>query len=110
MVKIPGLRSDPDLCRDNPLASVDEQCERLFQEAVHKIEEVYLDGTDEWVEENDPELTREMKEAEDALNRVWRGNIDGKSPVFEFKQALKRYFEAVMKANERYKRRFLAEK
>ncbi len=110
MVKTPTLRSNPDLEGDNHLVSVDEECEGLFQKAVEKIEEVYLDGTDEWIEENDPDLTRELKESEDELNEVWRRNIDGKSFVFEFKQALKRYFEANMKANERYKRHLLSEK
>lgn len=110
MVKVPELRSNPDLQRDCRLVSVDQECEGLFREAVQKIEEVYLDGTDEWIEENDPELSQEMKEAEDDLNGVWRKNIDGKSSVFEFKQALERYSEAVMKANERYKTAFLATK
>ena len=110
MVKIPELRSKPDLNGKDRIVPVGEECERLFIGAVEKIENVYVEGTDEWIKENDPKLSREMKEAEDALNEVWRKNIDGKSSIFEFKQALKHYFEANMKANERYKRHFLSEK
>jgi len=107
---MPELRSDPELEGNNQLVSVDEECDGLFKEVVEKIEEVYLSGTDEWVEENDPKLSRELKEVEDNLNEIWRKNLDGKSSILEFKQALKRYFEANMKANERYKRHLLSEK
>lgn len=110
MVKMPELKSKQDLDGNDGLCSVAEECERLFKATVNKIEEAYLDGTDEWIEENAPELSQELKAAEDELNEVWRSNIDGKSSIFEFKQALKRYFTANMKANERYKRHFLAEK
>jgi len=105
-----GFKSVPDLDGEDDHVSVGEECERLFKATVKKIEEVYVDRTDEWIEENDPDLTRELKESEDELNEVWRRNIAGKSFVFEFKQALKRYFEANMKANERYKRHLLLEK
>lgn len=110
MVKMPELKSRSDLSENDSLRSVGEECERLFKAAVKKIDEVYLDGTDEWIEENAPELSQQLKEAEDELNEVWRKNIDGKSSVCDFKQALKRYFEANMKAIEGYKRHLLLEK
>lgn len=110
MVRMPELKSEPDLDGKDGLVSVGEECERLFKATVNKIEEAYWDGTDEWIEGNDPKLGRELKEAEDQLNEVWRRNIDGKSSISEFKQALKRYFEAYTKANERYKRHLLLEK
>jgi hypothetical protein len=106
MAKMPELKSKSDLDAKNNPVSVAEECEGFFKNVVKKIEEVYVEGTLKWVEENDPELARELREAEDELNRVWRANIDGKSSILEFKQALKRYFGANLKANERYKCHF----
>lgn len=103
MIKIPELRSEPDLGGKDDLVTVAEECERLFKATVKKIEEIYVSRTDEWVEENDPELARELKGAEDELNAVWRANIVGNSSIIEFKLALKRYFEVNLKANERHK-------
>ena len=110
MVKMPELKSEPDLDGKDGLVSVSEECERLFQATMKKIEEVYLDATAEWIDVNDPKLSRELKKTEDELNEVWRRNIDGKASILEFKRALKRYFEANMKATERYKRHLMLEK
>jgi hypothetical protein len=110
VVRMPELKSKSDMDGSEDLRSVAEECERLFKAAVKKIDEVYLDGTDEWIEENEPEISQELKHAEDELNEVWRRNIDGKSPICDLKQALKRYFEANMKAIEGYERHLLLEK
>jgi len=105
-MKIPELRSKSDLDGKDNLVPVSDECERLFKATVKKIQESHLEVMDEWIEENDPELATEIIEAEDEMNRVWRANIEGKSTISEFKLALKRYFEANLKANERYKWHF----
>ena len=102
-MKIPELRSKSDLGGKDNLVPVSDECERLFKEAVKEIEESHLEVTDEWIEENDPELPRELIRAEDEMNRIWRANIEGKSIISEFKMTLKRFFEANQRVNEGHK-------
>jgi hypothetical protein len=103
VIKIPELRSRSDLGGKDNLVPVSDECERLFKATVKEIEESHLEVMDEWIEENDPERARELIEAEDEMNRVWRANIEGKSTISEFKLALRQYFEANRRVNKRHK-------
>jgi len=110
MHKIPELKSKPDLDLTHDLASVTEQCERLFKETTQRIEKAYVDGALEWIEENNQDLNSKIKAAEEKLNDIWRRNVAGKGSISDFKQALKCYFEANMRAIERYKRHLMSKK
>ena len=58
MHKIPELKSKSDLEAKDCLLSVTVESERLLKEVVDQIAEVYVEGTAEWIEENDPQFSR----------------------------------------------------
>ncbi len=81
----------------------DEPLRDIYLEAMNKISNLYPSGTIKFVEENYPDLDRQIDEVDVRTNEVWQLCIEGKSGLDDFRNALNLYRKLYFKAIELYK-------
>lgn len=74
----------------------------LFEKTVDELNQRYIDGTTDHIETYHPDLYREIDEAENELNRVWRAGLEGKAGVEEFRAALGHWYRLHVRSIEIY--------
>ena len=77
----------------------------MFEKAVDELNRHYIDGTTDHIETYHPDLYREIDEAENELNRVWRAGLDGKAGIEEFRETLGRWYRLHIGGIEIYSKR-----
>lgn len=70
--------------------------EGIYRETFDVLSELYVEGTYRYIEQNYPELDREMTTTDDNINRKWLLCLEGKETLDNFKKAVKYYRELVM--------------
>lgn len=64
----------------------------MFQKAVDELNSRYAEGTIEYICKHQNHLYKQINEAEDGLNKVWKAGLRGKAGIAEFREALKKWY------------------
>ncbi len=78
----------------------DETLQAMFLQAMHGINDVYLEGTIKYTEDNHKDLNAKIDSANNRINQVWQECLNGKASLEEFKAALASYKSLCMKGME----------
>ncbi len=69
----------------------DETLQDIYLEVMNEINDSYISGTIKFVEENYPDLDRQIDEVDVRINEVWQLCIEGKSNLEDFRNELDSY-------------------
>lgn len=78
--------------------SDEEEAKQMFQKMTLTLSENYIDGTFEWLGENDPELMDKIDLGLDAIDQEWLDLRKRKTNIVRFREKLKEYYKNVMSA------------
>ena len=76
----------------------------IFNRAVDKINQQYVEGAIAYIERYHPYLDSETDKAEEKLNRVWESCNEGRTKVEEFEEALKNWYSLNLRNIEIYRK------
>jgi hypothetical protein len=69
----------------------DETLQDIYLEVMNEINDSYISGTIKFVEENHPDLDREIDEVDRKINKIWRACNEGMASIEDFNAALDLY-------------------
>lgn len=72
--------------------------ETVYKDALSTLSEVYGEGVLSYVEENYPDLDREMTQTDENINRIWLLCLQGMDTLENFKKAVNYYKNLTMTA------------
>jgi len=75
----------------------------MFRKVADDLNRRYIRGTDDYVREHHLGLQRDLRQAEDELNRVWSLGREGRANAAMFREALSRWQRLHVRAREVFK-------
>ncbi len=76
----------------------DSVLEGIYRETFDVLSELYVEGTFQYIEENYPDLDREMTITDENINRIWLLCLEGEEHLENFKKAVDYYKKLVLTA------------
>ncbi len=85
------------------IVSAEEILDDLYMQAMHDINNSYLEGTIKFIEKDHPDLDRQIDEVDRKIKGIWQLCIEGKSSLKDFINALDSYKNLYLQSIELYK-------
>jgi len=89
----------------NPKPIVNEDMEAVFRGTLAKINEVYAEGTMEYIRENHADLNGQLIAMEERIDSLWESCLNGTSKLSDFRKTMNQYEQLYLKAICLYKNR-----
>ncbi len=87
----------------------EEILDDLYMQAIHKINDQYLEGTIRFIEKNYPDLDRQIDEVDKQIKKIWESCLQDKVDLNDFKEALALYKSLYMQGIELFREYLTAE-
>lgn len=81
----------------------DEILRDIYLETISKVNESYIEGTINYIQEHHKCLDVEINKADTRINEVWKECNEGEASIEDFKNALDSYYKLYTEAKELYK-------
>ena len=95
---------DQDIKSDAEMTpSLDQQFEELFKAADKEIRSQYVEGTGEFIREHHPDLNKQISQADEKIQNLWKKGRKGEARIEDFSQALEKWKLLHIQANELFK-------
>ncbi|ODS33553.1 MAG: hypothetical protein SCARUB_01287 [Candidatus Scalindua rubra] len=79
--------------------------ELIFKSALAKINDVYIEGTIQFISENFPGVDNQIRAMEEKIDKLWDSCLRGTSRLSDFRSAMDQYSKLYLKAIDLYKNR-----
>jgi hypothetical protein len=89
----------------NPKPIENEDIEALFKDTLAKINNVYVEGTLEYVRENYADLNGQLSTMDEKTDSLWESCLNGTSKLNDFRENMNQYEQLYLKAIYLYKNR-----
>jgi len=83
--------------------STETQFDELFRSADHEIQALHVEGTDEYISYNHPDLDLQIADATNKMHEIWKQGLKGEARIDDFDAALKEWKSLHIKAIELFK-------
>lgn len=103
-----GLEDLKKQRKDNNLSSKpieNVELEVIFNVTLAKINEVYVEGTTQFITELYPDLDNQFRAMEEKIDSLWESCLKGTSRLSDFRSAMDRYSKLYLKVIDLYKNR-----
>ncbi|MGR3304387.1 MAG: hypothetical protein ACUZ8I_18080 [Candidatus Scalindua sp.] len=81
------------------------ELEVIYNVTLAKINEVYVEGTMEYIRERYADLNGQLSTMEEKIDSLWESCLKGTSRLSDFRSAMDRYSKLYLKAMDLYKNR-----